>query len=215
MLATKRWRSGLASTSLLAMVSLAPQGYAQTTVERVGALLARPPAAAKETERGHKASFFCANCHGADGHSKFPEVPNLAGQQPVYLAAQIDAFASGERRNDFMQGLIKVIDAQDRAAIALYFSRQPARPSRTEPGEGAPQGRAAFQQLCATCHGDAALGRERFPRLAGQQPEYLRNTLTRFLTRSGERVFAPMSEAVGKLGAERIDAVVDYLSALN
>ncbi len=41
----------------------------------------------------------CASCHGA--HAGGPvETPTITGQREVYLAQQLKAFASGERRND-------------------------------------------------------------------------------------------------------------------
>ena len=197
---------------LLALLAGAAACHAQTPQDALNTALASPKAMSAAVEQGRAASFFCANCHGATGLSKYPEVPNLAGQHPIYLLNQIEAFSEGRRRNEFMQGLVKVLTPQDKAAIALFYSRQPPRGS-TAGAENAP-GSAAYRQHCARCHGDKAAGQAAFPRLAGQQAEYLRLSLRRYLERSGERNFAPMSEAVQKLGASRIDDVVEYLSGL-
>ncbi|MDP3440591.1 MAG: c-type cytochrome, partial [Azonexus sp.] len=63
--------------------------------ERIKAVQADPAARKAAVEAGKKTAFFCANCHGEDGVSKTPEVPNLAGQNPGYLLEQIRKFAAG------------------------------------------------------------------------------------------------------------------------
>ncbi|MDY0013515.1 MAG: c-type cytochrome [Rhodocyclaceae bacterium] len=173
-----------------------------------------PEAARALAEEGRKAAFFCANCHGASGHSKYPEVPNLAGQHPAYVQTQIEAFLSGKRKDPFMQGLMKVLSERDKAAIAQFYATSPAQPAVPTPGARAAEGAGHFQRLCARCHQADARGGETFPRLAGQQPEYLRRTLKRYLTLSGERFFAPMTAAVMQLEEKNIEAVVDYLASL-
>ena len=165
-------------------------------------------------DAGRKASFFCANCHGETGNSKYSEVPNLASQHPAYVLNQIEAFLSGKRKDAFMQGLMKVLSAEEKADIAVYFAAQTVIPS-ARPGARAAEGRTLFQQNCARCHGPEAKGGETFPRLAGQQPEYLRRSLTRYLKQTGERIYPPMTAAVTGLGERTIDAVVDFLSSLN
>ncbi|WP_234421699.1 c-type cytochrome [Parazoarcus communis] len=162
---------------------------------------------------GRKSSAFCANCHGETGMSRYPEVPNLAAQHPDYLLRQIDAFLTGKRKNEFMQGLMKVLSERDKAAVALFYAAAPVQPA-TAPGPRAGEGEAYFARLCARCHRDDARGGDTFPRLAGQQREYIRLSLTRYLTQSGERFYAPMTAAVTQLGKDNIDAVADYLSGL-
>jgi cytochrome c553 len=175
---------------------------------------ASPEASRNLVEEGKKAAFFCANCHGDNGHSKYPEVPNLAGQNPAYVLTQIDLFLSGKRKDDFMQGMMKVLSDRDKAAISLFYATAPTQPSVAPPGPKAADGGALFQRLCARCHQPDARGGETFPRLAGQQPDYIRRTLQRYLTLSGERNYAPMTAAVMQLENKNIEAMVEYLSSL-
>ena len=58
-----------------------------------------------------------------------------------------------------------------------------------------------------------AKGGETYPRLAGQQAEYLRRSLHRYLKGTGERIYPPMTAAVTGLGEKNIEAVVTYLSS--
>lgn len=177
---------------------------------------AETDAALRQTlaSEGRTSAGFCANCHGEGGISRYPEVPNLASQHPAYLLRQIEAFRSGKRKNDFMEGLMRLLKEREQAAIALHFASSPAKPSAAAPGPRAQQGAALFAKICARCHQDDARGTEQVPRLAGQQPEYLRSNLRRYLTQSGERIYAPMTAAVMQLGSDNIDAVVEYLTAL-
>lgn len=162
-------------------------------------------------DAGRKAAFFCANCHGESGLSKYPEVPNLAGQHPTYMLGQIEAFLSGRRKDAFMQGLMKVLSEEEKAQIAVFFAAQPVPSSKTAAMVG--EGKELFNRNCARCHGAEAKGGETYPRLAGQQAEYLRRSLHRYLKGTGERIYPPMTAAVTGLGEKNIEAVVTYLSS--
>lgn len=164
---------------------------------------------------GAKASFFCANCHGEDGNSRIGEVPNLAGQHPVYIHNQISAFVQGVRKDPFMEGLMRVLSEREKASIAVYYANSSVRPATAQAGSRADEGARFYVEFCARCHGDRARGSTEYPRLAGQQPAYLRINLQRYLTMSGERIYPAMTGAVRQLGERNFDAVIDYLSSLD
>ena len=165
-------------------------------------------------EEGREAATFCFNCHGDNGNSLIPEVPNLAEQNPVYVLDQIDAFLSGRRRDDFMEGLMRVLTQREKAAVAMFFAQSKVIPASPEPGPLAAQGKVSFNKICAQCHNPNATGGESYPRLAGQQPEYIRISLKRYLTMSNDRFSPQMTNAARQLGEQNIEAVVDYLSSL-
>lgn len=176
--------------------------------------MADPVKRAGFAAEGARAAFFCTNCHGENGISTMREVPNLAAQHPDYLLDQIEAFLSGKRKDDFMQGLMKVLNEDEKARIAVFYATALPRPAIAEAGPRAAEGAAHYAKLCARCHRDDAGGDASFPRLAGQQPEYLRTSLRRYMDMSGERLYPPMTGAVRQLGPGNIDAVVEYLSSL-
>ncbi len=198
-------------SALLGFSSLAGADDAKELVKRA---MGDPALRDTLVREGRSAGAFCANCHGEAGFSRFPEVPNLASQHPTYILNQIDAFVTGKRKNEFMEGLMKVLSERDKAAIALSFAGAPAIPATVTPGPRAAEGGEHFKRLCARCHQQDARGAETYPRLAGQQQEYLRVTLRRYLNMTGERNYPPMTGAVTQLGERNIDAVVDYLSSL-
>lgn len=195
---------------LLALAASAAQ--AQTPAERLKAVLATPATKTAAIEAGKKAATFCANCHGVDGNSKLPEVPNLAGQNPIYLMEQVRKFAAGERRDQWMEPAIKLLSETERVNIVAYYSAMTVVPASSAPPSA--QGNELYHQLCTACHGPQAQGGERFPRLAGQQKNYLVNSLTRYRDRTGERMAPEMLAMTAKLKDADIKHLAEYLSAL-
>ena len=188
--------------------------FAQTPAQdKLKAIQADPAALKQAIEAGHKASFFCVNCHGESGISKIPEVPNLAGQNPAYLLEQIRKFGSGERKDQFMQGLIKVLKDDERVQIALFFGSQAVPPSKADPVQVA-RGKELFTKLCVRCHGEAARGDATIPRLAGQQIPYVVTSVTRYRDGTGIRNNQLMSIATSTLKNEDIKAIANYLTQL-
>ena len=183
-------------------------------LELAKTLGATPATRAAAVAEGKNNAAFCANCHGETGNGKYPEVPNLAGQNTDYLLTQMKKFETGARKDDFMQRLIKVLGDRERATIALYYADAVVVPSRPAPGPTASKGAAHFAKLCVSCHGPQARGSETVPRLAGQQGKYLRLSLDRYRAANGERVFPLMTAATSQIPAADVDAVIDYLASM-
>lgn len=163
---------------------------------------------------GKKASFFCANCHGEDGNSKYPEVPNLAGQNPAYLLEQMRQFADGRRKNEFMQGLIRVMDADEKVAMVLFYADQKVTPRPITNPALAARGQEYYDRICFRCHGTDGRGNAQIARIAGQQPEYLHRTLKRYQSNSDVRVNALMYANTRLMTDADIDAVVAFVAGM-
>ncbi|MCK5263261.1 MAG: cytochrome c, partial [Gammaproteobacteria bacterium] len=71
---------------------------------------------------GKAKTAMCAGCHGVKGISMAPINPNLAGQKALYLATQLKAFRSGDRKNATMNPMAKGLSDADIANIAAYYS---------------------------------------------------------------------------------------------
>jgi cytochrome c553 len=201
---------GLAAAQSGAVQPAAVQTPAQ---DRLKAYQADPAAAKAAIEAGKKAAFFCVNCHGDEGVSKIPEVPNLGGQNPVFLLEQIRKFGAGERKDPFMQGLIKVLKDDERAQIALMYGSVQVKPGQADPAL-VPRGKELYGKLCARCHGEQARGDAAIARLAGQQIPYLVSSITRYRDASGVRNNQLMSIATASLKNDDIKAVANYLTQL-
>lgn len=203
---------GLILGAVLAMTC----GFAvaeQSTQDRIKALQSDPVALRAAIDAGKKVTFFCANCHGEDGVSKLPEVPNLAGQNPAYLLEQIRKFGAGERKDQFMQGLIKVLKDEERLQAAFYYASMPVPPSKADTGQ-AVRGKELFGKLCVRCHGEQARGNETIPRLAGQKIPYLQTSVNRYRDKTGVRNNQLMSIATAGLTNDEVVALANYLTQM-
>lgn len=182
--------------------------------ERLKAIQADPASVKLAVDAGRKASFFCANCHGENGISKTPDVPNLAGQNPAYILEQMRKFVSGERKDPFMQGLIKVLKEDERMQVALFYASATVPPSVADAAQTL-RGKELFGKLCIRCHGEQARGNAEIPRIAGQKLTYLQSTIMRYRDGTGIRSNQSMSIATAPLKNEDVVAVANYLTQLH
>jgi cytochrome c553 len=170
---------------------------------------------AKAIERGARLIGFCANCHGANGNSTAPEIPNLAGQNAAYLEEQMRRFVDGRRKDPFMAGLIKAMNATERADAIAYLSAQTMQPSVPRaPAAQIAEGQSYFGKVCFRCHGEKAMGDASVPRLAGQQPGYVVKSLKRYRDGTGERLEPVMAANTKLMTDAQIQAVAAYLASL-
>jgi cytochrome c553 len=79
-------------------------------------------AIAADAAAGKSKSGLCAGCHGANGISTSPEIPNLAGQKEAYLVKAIKDYKSGARKNPMMNSMVGGLSETDIADLAAYFS---------------------------------------------------------------------------------------------
>lgn len=169
----------------------------------------------------------CSVCHGQDGEGNAGAgFPRIAALPAPYLEHQLRAFANGERKDPAMTPIAEKLDASDRQALAVHYSRQrapvlsvpapdPQRDARGQmlalhgdPGSGIP--------ACSACHGWNGGGdAPDVPWLAGQHATYLRNTLVDWQT--GERDSDPrrqMPEIARRLSGEDVVALASWFSRM-
>ncbi len=180
---------------------------------RLARIQADPARLAAAYAAGRERATLCTVCHGEDGNSRKPDVPNLAGQNPLYLWTQIDNFATGRRKNFVMQALAKDFSDEDKLNLAIYFAANLPRTGRPDP-QRTPRGAKLFRQHCAACHGPDGHGTRDYARLAGQRREYLIATLTAFRDGNGQRRSNIMAAQTRDLSDEDIADLAAYLSAL-
>lgn len=77
---------------------------------------------AQDVAAGKRRAIACQACHGLDGIAKLPDAPNLAGQPASYLARELRAYRSGERRNEVMSIAAKPLSDQDIVDLAAYYA---------------------------------------------------------------------------------------------
>lgn len=142
-----------------------------------------------DAERGRAAAATCTACHQADGSGM--NVPNgeswprLAGLNADYIAKQLHDFKTGQRQNATMVTFANMLDDQQIADVAEYYSQMPVTP-----GQGGVEADEALlargQQLaergdwnayivsCQSCHGPGGKGvGSTFPGVASQHAGYI------------------------------------------
>jgi cytochrome c553 len=183
----RSWLAILGSTLLFAVPALAQDDAERqkllTVVTQVTQDQARHEAA---IVAGRDRVVLCAQCHGEDGNSRTPDVPNLAGQNPTYLLEQIEKFNDGRRKNFVMQSLSRSFTLEDKVNISVYFASMRVKPVVADPVL-AKEGQRIFQSVCKICHGEDGRGETGYARLAGQQTDYVVTTLKRFRENARQR----------------------------
>ncbi len=178
-----------------------------------------------DSEAGKAASAVCAGCHGLDGIATITTYPNLAGQGAPYMVKQLMEFKSGARENAIMLGMVAALDEPAMNNLAAFYAQLP-------PAEGISTsdnlelGRDIYRggitglgvPACMGCHGPDGAGNDaaKFPRLAGQNADYIKVALEGF--RSGARandVNKMMQSVAHRLSDIEIAALANYVQGLH
>jgi len=196
----------------------------EAPAQRAGSTAAQSAAAAPElktlyvtpleiADGKRVAEASCAGCHGLDGISAIPIVPNLAGQRPPYLYLELKAYQSGDRGARAMQGAVKKY-LNEEALInvsAYYASLDPPPPtSSSAPPANDPleRGKAAAAS-CGGCHGEHGVSKiAGMPSLVGLDPTYLVAAMKAY--QSGQRSDAMMKSLVAALGDADLNDIALY-----
>lgn len=169
-----------------------------------------------DAQTAEQKAQLCAACHGENGVPQQKTTPTIWGQQLGYLYLQLRDYKSGARKNDQMSGVVATLERDDMMTLAQYFS-QKSWPNLGQPP--APEAvaaralRASASLVCTSCHQEGYKGEGTQPRLAGQQKEYLAQTMLDF--RDGRRGNNPgMSDLMKAISADDIAALAEYLAGL-
>jgi len=152
----------------------------------------------------------CLACHSKAGVAADPAWPNLGGQHEAYLALQLKAFRSGERKNPLMSPMAANLSDSDIAELASWFSSQAivtsasGNPALVEEGRN----RAGY---CHACHGmQGHPVANEWPVIAGQNANYVSSQLMAF--QQGQRHHPLMANIVRGLNADAMAALGAYYS---
>jgi len=183
--------------------------------------------AAGDAAAGEGKSAVCAACHGVKGISSIPINPNIAGQVPGYIAAQLKAFKTGERKDPIMAGQVALLSDEDMIDLDAYYASLPAKATAIMTDEDktlAEAGRAIYRggyadrgiSACMSCHGPSGHGiPKNYPRVSAQHKEYLEAQLLAY--KKGERkgynnIMANIAFGLSELQIKQLSA---YMSGLN
>jgi len=176
--------------------------------------------------RGLLISRRCSHCHGSEGFSGEPFIPNLAGVDRLSLWKQLEDFRSGKRSSRAMQPIAASLSMQDSADVAAYYSMLPTSPD--------PQDNRAFPQAvtnssgseiglrlisrgdgrrgippCQSCHGPVGYVKGA-PALGNQNGRYLLSQLKAFSDGSrANDINMPMRSIARQLTDEEKSALAE------
>ena len=184
----------------------------------------------------------CVACHGKDGNSVGPAIPNLAGMSPNYLMGAILAYkydndedklnAVIESDADFedveafprystiMGRLAKGYTEEEIKLLAHYFSSETAtRPTQKFDSAMAGQGKKLHDKYCEKCHeNEGRLADDDTGVLAGQWKPFFLYTMHDF--KNGDRAMpkkmkTKLDEMADTEGPEAIKQLAEYYSSIN
>lgn len=167
--------------------------------------------------------LLCGGCHNPDGNSIIPDNPKLAGLNAKYLNRQLKDFKSGDRPSDIMSTIIPMVDESEFKGLAQYFSEQVRSDGVADNPDLAAKGKQIFDEgiigsavpACSGCHNEDGSGTDKYPRLNGQNPAYVRSQLANF--KSGMRKNDPkavMQTVAKRMNDDEIAAVAEYIVTL-
>lgn len=141
-----------------------------------------------DAEAGRTAAQACSTCHGADGNITAADMPTLAGQDALYLATSMKAYAQGQRDHaQMVTATAELSDAEIDSLAAFYAGQEPiARKVKRPPTI------AEWVERCDRCHGVGGnSSNPRHPSLASQNEAYLARVIESYA--SGGRHNTTMS----------------------
>lgn len=200
---------------LLIALAFPLQADEEQLLQALSQIQADPIKTKAAIKAGSTRAYLCKYCHGDDGNSKKTSIPNLAGQNTTYLIRQFEYFATGKRTNKTMNEVAKILSAEDRVNIAMYYSSQKVKPQTIYRPELLAQGKRLYETRCFFCHGHDAHGKEELPRTASQPAEFLIQTLTSYRSSLVKRAETQMSAIARTLKKDEIEALASYLTSLN
>ena len=182
-----------------------------------------PPAHAQADEARAKkiAGGSCFLCHGAQGESTSEVFPRLAGQNAEYIAKQLAAFKSGQRKSSAMADMVSKLTPDEMLALGHYYAKMRLPAEEAKDPQLAAVGRYIYHQgnkfsgvpACASCHGQSAEGAANLPRLATQFSGYLFTQLKQFNKRERTNDNSVMHAVAERMTELEMAAVAEYLSS--
>lgn len=176
-------------------------------------------AQADEARAKKIAGGSCFLCHGMNGESTSEIFPRLAGQHAEYVAKQLAAFKSGQRKSIAMADMVAKLTPDEMLALGKYYEKMTPPKEAAKDTQLAGMGQYIYQQgnkfsgvpACASCHGANGEGAANLPRLASQFPGYIHTQLKQFNKRDRTNDNAVMHVVAEKMTELEMAAVAEYL----
>ncbi|TAN72212.1 MAG: c-type cytochrome [Gallionella sp.] len=127
----------------------------------------------RPVEEGKRIARMCDSCHGKNGNSTRPDIPNLSGLTARYLTEATIAYRDGVWKHDVMQEMVSFLKDDDIEKVSLYYALQEPVATK-EPGKFDLAIGEKIKPACTLCHSDEGIKKDpRIPNLNGQDHQYL------------------------------------------
>jgi cytochrome c553 len=154
----------------------------------------------------------CKTCHGTDGRSTAPGIPDLAGQRESYLLAALNEYRHGQRIHAALRQMAEQLTPADEQNVAAYFASLAPAPAAKGPAFTPYDHGRDLAKVCVECHGpDGNSITPGVPSLSGQQPGYFVNAIREYLT--GARETSPMHKLIRDLKTEDLESLALYFAS--
>jgi sulfide dehydrogenase cytochrome subunit len=171
----------------------------------------------------------CFSCHGKNGNSDDPDIPNIASYSEDYLTKTLEKFQNKERpcieteiRSGSKKGtktdMCKIaagLSEDDITQIGEFFAEQTfMRTPQTFDAALAKQGKKIHNKRCYTCHAESgSVPSDHAGILAGQKMSYLRQQIKFF--KEGKRpINKKMRPKLEALDDGEIEAVIQFYGSI-
>lgn len=170
----------------------------------------------------------CADCHGDNGISQWADIPTIAGIDAFVGSEALFIYRDTDRpctKSDYRQGdttraatdmckIVSQFSDEMIEGIAAHFSELPFVAAKQDFDIAkAALGKTIHEQSCERCHSDGGSNADdEAGILAGQWSGYLRTAFAEYASGSREQL-DKMKEAMDPLGADDIDALINYYAS--
>ena len=160
---------------------------------------------------------ICDACHGPNGNAVISENPSLAGQSWRYIYIELKDFSEGRRTDPVMTPISKVLSRDEMIALGNWYAAQkPATNQFKVDSAKVDAGRKVSDAVvCPMCHGGGFVGQNEVPRVAGQNPEYIRKQLQDFKAKRRTNDGGNMTSVAHTLSDSDIENLSHYIANLN
>jgi cytochrome c553 len=183
-----------------------------------------------DTVRGLVLARRCIRCHGQEGFSNDPLVPNLAGMDQLTMWKQLNDFRVGKRKSAVMNPVAAALAIADYADLAAYYSMLPTYPdpqdvrSFPQPAPAGAHTAVAARLIfggdgargippCQACHGPIG-HKNGAASLLSQNSDYIYGELNRFANGSRTNdIDMPMRTIASLMTDDERQAVAAYYGA--
>ncbi len=157
----------------------------------------------------------CNACHGLNGVSVGPNMPNIAGLPEKYLKTLLLQWKSGERYAATMDRHVKGYTEEELSKLATYFSKLPYVAVVQKADDKVMASGKEATERCETCHG-ATGGQpddDETPKLNGQWAQYMELEMMKYRVESAKMPHKKMRNNVKKLAEEDVPTAAKFYAA--